>query len=49
LLVLLAARPRRLTEIDHVWETGNLPPRVTNDYHSFAVAMNDSLPAVMAN
>ncbi len=28
-LALLAVSPRRLQELDHIWATGHLPPRVT--------------------
>lgn len=31
LLSLLSARPARLAEIQRVWETGRLPPRITAD------------------
>jgi hypothetical protein len=31
LLALLADRPGRLREVERVWETGQLPPRLTSD------------------
>ncbi len=49
LLALLAARPARLDQLTHVWETGELPPRVTNDYFTTVNVGNDEpAPAGLA-
>ncbi|HEY3411765.1 MAG TPA: helix-turn-helix domain-containing protein [Armatimonadota bacterium] len=32
LLALLASRPRRLAQLEYLWQTGELPPRITRDH-----------------
>ncbi|MGB8933413.1 MAG: hypothetical protein WCC48_19375 [Anaeromyxobacteraceae bacterium] len=45
LLTLLAARPARLEQVTHVWETGELPPRlVDNSITTVNVPTNESVP-----
>lgn len=49
LLALLASRPARLDQLTHVWETGELPPRVTNDHFTTVeVGSDESAPAILA-
>lgn len=46
LLALLASRPARLDQLTHVWGTGELPPRVTNDHFTTVEAgTDDAAPA----
>lgn len=49
LLALLAARPRRLDQVAYVWETGSLPPRITTDYFSFEIGVNEPQDAAVAS
>ncbi len=43
-LCLLAARPARLKEVERIWETGQLPPRVTaNHFTSIDLPVDGSL------
>jgi hypothetical protein len=49
LLALLASRPARLDQLTHVWETGELPPRVTNDHFTTVeVGTDEAAPAILA-
>lgn len=47
-LALLAARPARLEEVERIWETGHLPPRLTNNHYS-RVALPVDEPMAVAN
>lgn len=49
LLALLASRPARLDQLTHIWETGELPPRLTNDHFTTVNVENDeTAPAILA-
>ncbi len=49
LLALLASRPARLDQLAHIWETGELPPRLTNDHFTTVrIANDETAPADLA-
>lgn len=49
LLALLAARPARLDQLAHIWESGELPPRLTNDHFTTVrIANDEATPAELA-
>lgn len=49
LLALLAVRPARLDQLAHIWESGELPPRVTNDHFTTVrIANDEAAPADLA-
>ncbi len=49
LLTLIASRPARLDQLTHIWETGELPPRVTNDHFTMVdVRSDEAAPAILA-